>query len=150
MDLNIDKKQFCKSIDSLSRVDRLSVALALCEASHTRITNQLIPGALRREIAQVRSRIQLKKRASTWNMWKLWVFVMKPIGDLHNWRMTAKQCYRLQPSSSAGAVSRPRIDQKRSRRATIRDCNGHAVPRRWLDRFAPHVRTQADWDQGHP
>lgn len=152
MDENISKDKFCKIMDQLSRIDRLKIAHELCVASEPRLRSNLVPGAMLNEIAHVRTRILVKKKASTWSLWKLWVFVMKPEGDLKNWRMTTTQCYRLKPQRAATNYYhqqslRPRTNQSRTRRETIRDCNGDAVPRRWLDRFAPHIRSQADWDE---
>jgi len=151
MNQDISKKDFCQAMDQLSRPDRLTIARELCVASEPRLSSRLIPGAMISEIVKVRTRILVKKKASTWTLWKLWVFVMKPEGDLRNWRMTTTQCYRLNPHRANSNYRRqqdlrPRTDQSRTRRPTIRDCNGNAVPRRWLDRFAPHIRTQADWD----
>lgn len=148
MDEQISKKDFCKAMDQLSRPDRLKVANELCVSSESRLKSRLIPSALISEIVKVRTRILVKKKASTWSLWKLWVFVMKPEGDLKNWRMTTNQCYRLNPKTTQFPYTRPRTTQTRTRRETIRDCNGDAVPRRWLDKFAPHIKTQADWDAG--
>jgi len=156
MNKDISKKEFCKAMDVAPRAERMKVANELCVASESRLKSRKIPGAILNEITHVRSRILMKKKASTWNLWKLWVFVIKPEDDLKNWRMTAKQCYRLDPNKPAYMKytqhdlmkARPRTNQKRERRPTIRDCNGDAVPRRWLDRFAPHIKTQADWDAG--
>lgn len=152
MNENINKKDFVKIMDQMSRNDRLQVAHELCLASEPRLRSNLIPGAMLSEIAHVRTRVLVKRKASTWSLWKLWVFVMKPEGDLKNWRMTTTQCYRLNPKRAANnyyhqQYQRPRTEQTRTRRETIRDCNGDAVPRRWLDRFAPHIKTQADWDE---
>ena len=120
-------------------------------ASDSRLSSPLIPGALISEIIKVRTRILVNKKVSTWSLWKLWVFVMKPEGDLKNWRMSATQCYRLKPQrlSVTGNEyrTRPRTSQRRRRRPRVYDCNGNVVPRRWLDRFAPHIKTQADWDR---
>lgn len=151
MNENTNKKDFCRSLDQMSRSERITIAQELCAASAGRLTSRLIPGAIISEIVKVRTRILVKKKASSWSLWKLWVFVIKPEGDLKNWRMTTTQCYRLNPHRANSnyyhqQYLRPRTDQSRTRRPTIRDCNGDAVPRRWLDRFAPHVRTQADWD----
>lgn len=151
MDVNVNKKNFFKSMDQLNRQDRLLVARELCVASEPRLLSRLIPGALISEIVKVRTRILVKRKVSTWSLWKLWVFAMKPEGDLKNWRMTTTQCYRLQPRQLSVTGNefrtRPRTSQRRSMRPRIYDCNGHVVPRRWLDRFASHIKTQADWDR---
>jgi hypothetical protein len=147
MDTNISKDDFCRTMNSLSRNERLDIANALCVACVPRLGSQLIPGALQSEIIHVRSRVIRKKKCNTLNLWKLWVFAMKPHGDLKNWRMTGTQCYRTSPPGSGKRWSRPLTNQTRTRRPTIRDVNGDVVPRRWLDRFAPHVKTQEDWDQ---
>ena len=153
MDENINKKSFFKTIDQFNRQERLTIAMELCVASEPRLQSRLIPGAMISEIVLTRTRVLVKKKASTWTLWKLWVFVMKPEGDLKNWRMTTTQCYRLKPQRAANNYyhqqyvnSRPRTTQSRERRPTVRDCNGDSVSRRWLDRFAPHIKTQQDWD----
>jgi|LakMenE18May11ns_1017448.scaffolds.fasta_scaffold9930086_5 hypothetical protein len=150
MDININKQNFDRLVDSLTRKERLLIATELCVASDSRLSSPLIPGALISEIVKVRTRILVKRKVSTWSLWKLWVFAMKPEGDLKNWRMTTNQCYRLRPRqrSVTGNLyrTRPRTSQRRSMRPRIYDCNGNVVPRRWLDRFAPNIKTQADWD----
>jgi hypothetical protein len=148
MDASINKKEFCQLMDQLSKSDRLTVARELCVASESRLESKLIPGAMISEIVATRTRVLVKRKVSTWTLWKLWVFVMKPEGDLKNWRMTTNQCYRLQPQTVQFKWARSRTSQTRQRRSSIHDCNGNAVPRRWLDKFAPHIKTQADWDAG--
>jgi len=154
MDEKINKKSFFKTMSQLNRQERLTIATELCVASEPRLQSQLIPGAMISEIVLTRTRVLVKQKVSNWCLWKLWVFVMKPEGDLKNWRMTTTQCYRIQPRTATSSFHqqyeyyRPASNQSRRRRAIIRDCNGHAVPRRWLDRFAPHIRTQEDWDRG--
>lgn len=148
MDENVNKKTFCQAMDQLSRQERLIIARELCVASESRLMSRLIPGAMISEIVLTRTRVLVKKKASTWTLWKLWVFVMKPEGDLKNWRMTTTQCYRLKPQTVQFKWERSKTIRTRQRRSTIHDCNGNAVPRRWLDKFAPHIRTQEDWDRG--
>ena len=97
MDININKQNFDRLVDSLTRKERLLIATELCVASDSRLSSPLIPGALISEIVKVRTRILVKRKVSTWSLWKLWVFAMKPEGDLKNWRMTTNQCYRLRP-----------------------------------------------------
>jgi len=146
MNENVNKKQFVKQIDRVTRPERVIIANELYEVIKPRLVDERIPGYMRSHIAQVWNQVRTKQRISSANMWQLWVMAMKPVGDLKNWRMTGKQCYRLQPKTTQFPYTRPRTTQTRTRRETIRDCNGDAVPRRWLDKFAPHVKTQADWD----
>lgn len=148
MDEKINKKTFFKTMSQLNRQERLTIARELCVASEPRLPSQLIPGAMISEIVNTRTRVLVRQKVSNWSLWKLWVFVMKPEGDLKNWRMTTTQCHRITPRTIQFPYSRPRGSQSRTRRSTIRDCNGNAIPRRWLDRFAPHIKTQQDWDRG--
>lgn len=147
MNENVNKKQFVKQIDQVTRPERVVIASELYEVIKPRLLDERIPGYMRSHIAQVWNRVRTKQRISSANMWQLWVMAMKPVGDLKNWRMTDKQCYRLNPRHNQFPTERPKTTQTRTRRETIRDCNGDAVPRRWIDRFAPHIKTQADWDQ---
>lgn len=147
MDENISKEQFTKQISSLSRDQRVAIAIELYELIKPRLLDQRIPGSMRSHIAQVWSRVYLKQRISSCKLWQLWVMGMKPVGDLKNWRMTDTQCYRLKPRTTQFPYSRPRSNQKKKRRKSIRDINGNAVPWRWIDRFAPHIKTQEDWDR---
>jgi len=142
------KKQFVAHMSSITRSDRITIATELYQLVQPRLMDERIPGSLRSHIAWVWNRIRVKKRATDSALWQLWVMAMKPTGDLKNWRMPGNQCYRVKPSSVQFPYSRPRTTNTRTRRATIRDCNGDSVSRRWLDRFAPHIRTQADWDSG--
>ena len=135
-------------MDQLSKSDRLTIARELCVASESRLESKLIPGAILSEIAKSRTQVYVKQKASNWCLWKLWVFAMKPEGDLKNWVMTTTQCYRRRPNTSQFPYARPKSDIRQRRRPTIRDCNGDAIPRRLLDKFWPHIRTQADWDAG--
>ena len=148
MDENFNKKSFFKTMSQLNRQERLTIARELCVAGECRLESKLIPGAMISEIVATRTRVLVRKKVSNWCLWKLWVFAMKPEGDLKNWRMTTTQCYRLEPRTVQFSYVRSRSDQSRNRRSSIRDVNGNAVPRRWLDRFAPHIKTQADWDAG--
>ena len=146
-----NKKEFVSYISSLSRAERSQVIQELLLAVATPLDSLIVPNNLKKEILFVRNRFQKKNRLQNHDLWKLWVFVMKSPGDLRNWVMTRHQCYRLKPKTQRSDRhynyhTRPRTTQKRSRRPSIRDCNGNAVPRRWLDRFAPHIRTQEDWD----
>lgn len=142
------KKQFVGYMSSITRSERITIATELYQVIQPRLMDERIPGSLRAHIAWVWNRIRVKQRASDAYLWKLWVMAMKPEGDLKNWRMPGNQCYRVQPSTEQFPYSRPRTTVTRTRRPSIRDCNGNAVPRAWIDRFAPHIRTQADWDAG--
>lgn len=149
MNENISRQEFIKQVSQMTRGQRVEIANELYHLIFPRLRNELIPGEMRKHISDVWNHMRVSNRISNWNLWKLWVFGMKPTGDLKNWRMTGKQCYRLQPRITGNrhhVTGRPRTDQSRTRRPTIRDCNNDAVPRRWLDRFAPHIKTQADWD----
>ena len=154
MDEKINKESFFKTMSQLNRQERLTIARELCVASEPRLQSQLIPGAMISEIVLTRTRVLVKQKVSNWCLWKLWVFVIKPEGDLKNWRMTTTQCYRLKPKKATSSFHqqyeyyRPASNQTRRRREIIRDVNGNAVPRRWLDKFAPHIKTQQDWDSG--
>ena len=145
------KKEFVSYISGLSRSQRSDVIQELLLAIATPLNNLIVPNDLKKEMLFVRNRFQKKNRLQNHDLWKLWVFAMKPAEDLRNWVMTRHQCYRLKPKRMRSDrhynhTGRPRTDQKRTRRPSIRDCNGNAVPRRWLDRFAPHIKTQWDWD----
>lgn len=145
------KKEFISHISRFTRQERSQVITELLLACAGPLDREVVPANLKQEITYVRSRFLKKNRLQNHDVWKLWVFAMKPSEDLRNWVMTRHQCYRLKPQTKRSNRhydyhARPRTDQKRARRPSIRDCNGMAVPRRWLDRFAPHIKTQEDWD----
>jgi hypothetical protein len=149
MNQNMNKKTFVKQMAGLGHADRGVVISELISTSSGRMFDNMIPGAFRKEIAKIISKFLHKGKLSPKDAWKLWVFTMKPADDLKNWRVTGDQCYRIKPTGTVWAYqrSKPNCKATPARRQTIRDVNGNAVPRRWLDRFCPQVKTQADWDQ---
>lgn len=146
---NMNKKQFISCMNGCSLVDRGLIIQAMIPLSSERMFALSIPGSFRKEISKLVSKFLQKGKLSPKDIWKLWVFVMKPVDDLKNWRVTGDQCYRVKPKGTPWTFqkSKPVKPAKPKRRATIRDVNGDAVPRRWLDRFCPNVRTQQDWDE---
>jgi hypothetical protein len=149
MNENMCKKEFVKHMSGLSLSDRGVIIRELITHGSSRMFENTIPAVFRKEIAQVTSKFLHKGKLSPKDVWKMWVFVMKPIEDLKNWRVTGDQCYRVKPTGTPWAFQRSqhRRQASKPRRETIRDVNGNAVPRRWIDRFCPHVKTQADWDE---
>jgi hypothetical protein len=145
----MNKKQFVSHMCKISHLERGLIITELISASSERMFEQSIPGSFRKEISRVISKFLQKGRLSPRDIWKLWVFTMKPVVDLKNWRVTGDQCYRVKPTGTAWAYQRsqPVRQARPRRRETIRDVNGDAVPRRWLDRFCPHIKTQEDWDE---
>jgi hypothetical protein len=149
MNINMNKKEFVSHMTRFSLFDRGLIIQELIATSSGRMFELSIPGAFRKEISRLVSKFLHKGRLSPRDVWKLWVFAMKPIDDLKNWRITGDQCYKIKPKGTPWAFQRsqPVRHNKPKRRETIRDVNGDAVPRRWIDRFCPHVKTQQDWDQ---
>ena len=140
----MSRKYFFRQVDSWTRPQRLEVALELIRFSWFRRGNPQIPGEMHREIAATRSRVLTRQRVSNWDLYKLWIYTQRDLADLVNWQMTTTQCWRRQPHR----VQFPhRPLKRRQRRPTIRDVNGDVVPRAWLDRWCPDIRTQADWDR---
>lgn len=139
----MSRKYFFRQVDAWTRPQRLEVALELIRFSWFRAGNLQIPGEIHREISVTRSRILSRQRVSNWDLYKLWIYTQRDPGDLINWSMRTTQCWRREPRTTQ--IRPP--SHRRRRRSTIRDVNGDVVPRAWLDRWCPDIRTQADWDR---
>lgn len=134
-------------MDQLSNSDRCNIVDELLPMCVRNLSN---PTMNRSTFRHIHSAIttysnRTRKRIPTSDLFKIWLCAMSDIKEINKWQFNGKNIYKPSVKDRGNTPSQWR--RKKPRRETIRDCNGDAIPRKWLDRFAPSVKTQEDWQK---
>tara|TARA_R110002050_G_scaffold137518_2_gene261125 strand:- start:654 stop:1133 length:480 start_codon:yes stop_codon:yes gene_type:complete len=139
------KKEFIKKIRECSRIDKQAIILELLEILDTKLTKAFrlqIHTATKNEVKFLKERFTNSLTLKPLQVFKLYVVACYPSQEINHWIMDQKGCYRCK---------KPQRDRwqntARTRRPTIRDVNGMAIPMSFRDKFLPNwVQSQREYD----
>lgn len=140
-----NKKEFLKLAKSMSRDQRMNMARELVHFVQEKTTGKdsgYIPYGVKREMRMLISQVMAnKKHFSAKKLFKLYIVGCYPAQEIQHWNIIGSQCWRQK------RVHKDNSQVGRTRRTTIRGWNGDNISRAWLDKFLPHIKTQADYDR---
>lgn len=139
------KNEFLKLAKAMTRNERMEIARELVQLVQIKITGKhsdLIPYGVKQEMRIIVSQVLAnKKHFSAKKLFKMYVVGCYPVQEIQHWNMTGSQCWRQK------RIHKDNSQVGRTRRPTIRGWSGDNISRAWLDKFLPHINTQADYDR---
>jgi len=137
-----NKKFILKQLKNTNQKQKNELVCVLLPTALTALHNNSL--SYNPEISKTIGKIKLRAihghRLSSKDVFKVLLVSDYPASEVNHWRMSGSSLWRDKTNRVPKQITH-------RRRPSIRGYHGDVIPRTWLDKHLPHVRSQRDYDR---